>query len=121
MTPPLRAPADRAALRAGLAGGALDTYASDHCHLRLDRDKLPALGDFSQVPTGLPGIAARLPLGLALAAAGDGPAVERLVDAACAAPARIFGLWPQKGTLAPGERRATWSCGIRLGAHAAHA
>jgi dihydropyrimidinase len=103
MTPPLRSPADQAALRAGLAVGALDTYASDHCHLRLDRDKLPVLGDFSQVPTGLPGIAARLPLGLALAAAGDGPAIERLVDAACAAPARIFGLSPQKGTLAPGS------------------
>ncbi|HEY2789127.1 MAG TPA: amidohydrolase family protein [Gaiellales bacterium] len=103
MTPPLRSLADQAALRAGLAGGALDTYASDHCHLRLDRDKLPLLGDFSQVPTGLPGIGARLPLGLGLAAAGDGPAVERLVAAACAAPARIFGLSPQKGTLAPGS------------------
>jgi dihydropyrimidinase len=103
MTPPLRPPADRAALRAGLAGGALDTYASDHCHLRLDRDKLPVVADFTQVPTGLPGIGARLPLGLALAASGEGPTAERLVDAACAAPARIFGLYPQKGVLAPGS------------------
>ncbi len=103
MTPPLRSLADQAALRAALAHGALDTYASDHCHLRLDRDKLPALGDFSQVPTGLPGIAARLPLGLALAAAGEGLTAERLVDAACAAPARIFGLYPQKGAIAPGS------------------
>jgi dihydropyrimidinase len=102
MTPPLRSPADQAALRAALAHGALDTYASDHCHLRLDRDKLPVLGDFSQVPTGLPGIAARLPLGLALAA-GEGLTGERLVDAACAAPARIFGLYPQKGAIAPGS------------------
>jgi dihydropyrimidinase len=102
MTPPLRSPADQAALRAALAHGALDTYASDHCHLRLDRDKLPVLGDFSQVPTGLPGIAARLPLGLALAA-GEGLTAERLVDAACAAPARIFGLYPQKGAIAPGS------------------
>jgi dihydropyrimidinase len=103
MTPPLRTPADRAALRAGLAGGGLDTYASDHCHLRLDRDKLPAAGDFTKVPTGLPGIAARLPLGFALAAAGDGLTVERLVEVACAAPARIFGLHPKKGVIAPGS------------------
>ncbi len=101
MTPPLRTLADRAALRAGLADGGLDTYASDHCHLRLDRDKVPVAGDFTQVPTGLPGVAARLPIGLALAAE-DGLSVERLVEVACAAPARIFGL-PRKGSLAPGS------------------
>jgi dihydropyrimidinase len=100
MTPPLRTPADQAALRAGLADGGLDTYASDHCHLRLDRDKVPVGGDFTQVPTGLPGVAARLPIGLALAGE-DGLSVERLVEVACAAPARIFGL-PRKGTIAPG-------------------
>ncbi|HEY3766639.1 MAG TPA: amidohydrolase family protein [Gaiellales bacterium] len=102
MTPPLRPLADRSALRAALRDGGLDTYASDHCHLRLDRDKLPLLGDFSQVPTGLPGIAARLPLGLALTGDDDGPSVERLVEVACAAPARIFGLAPRKGAIAPG-------------------
>ncbi len=101
MTPPLRTPADQAALRAGLAGGGLDTYASDHCHLRLDRDKVPVAGDFTQVPTGLPGVAARLPIGLALAGR-DGLSVERLVEVACAAPARIFGL-PRKGALTPGS------------------
>jgi dihydropyrimidinase len=101
MTPPLRTLADRAALRAGLADGGLDTYASDHCHLRLDRDKVPAAGDFTRVPTGLPGVAARLPIGLALAGE-DGLSVERLVEVACAAPARIFGL-PRKGSLAPGS------------------
>ena len=100
MTPPLRTPADQAALRAGLAGGGLDTYASDHCHLRLDRDKVPVAGDFTQVPTGLPGIGARLPIGLALAAE-DGLTPERLVEVACAAPARIFGL-RGKGALLPG-------------------
>jgi dihydropyrimidinase len=101
MTPPLRSPGDRAALRAGLARGGLDTYASDHCHLRLDRDKAPVAGDFTQVPTGVPGIAARLPIGLALAGE-DGLTAERLVEVACAAPARIFGL-PRKGAIAPGN------------------
>jgi dihydropyrimidinase len=102
MTPPLRSLADRDALRAALATGELDTCASDHCHLRLDRDKVPVAGDFTRVPTGLPGIAARLPLGLALAAAGE-LTVERLVDAACTAPARIFGLYPRKGVIAVGS------------------
>jgi dihydropyrimidinase len=101
MTPPLRSPGDRAALRSGLARGGLDTYASDHCHLRLDRDKVPVADDFTRVPTGVPGIAARLPIGLALAVE-DGLTVERLVEVACAAPARIFGL-PGKGAVAPGN------------------
>ena len=100
MTPPLRTPADLEALRSGLATGGLDTFASDHCHLRLGRDKLPVADDFTQVPTGLPGVGARLPIGFALAG-GDGLTPERLVEVACAAPARIFGL-PGKGALLPG-------------------
>ncbi|HMG98038.1 MAG TPA: amidohydrolase family protein [Gaiellales bacterium] len=104
MTPPLRTAGDRTALLRGLRDGALDTYASDHCHLRLDRDKLPVAGDFTKVPTGLPGIGARLPLGFAAAVDGEAPlSPERLVEVACAAPARIFGLYPQKGTIAPGS------------------
>ena len=91
MTPPLRTADDRAALLAGLTGGGLDTLASDQCHLRLDRDKLPVQGDFTRVPTGLPGIGARLPLGFALMGT-DVAAAERLVEVACEAPARIFGL-----------------------------
>jgi dihydropyrimidinase len=104
MTPPLRTAGDRAALMRGLRDGSLDTYASDHCHLRLDCDKLPAAGDFTRVPTGLPGIGARLPLGFAQAVDGEAPlSPERLVEVACANPARIFGLYPQKGVIAPGS------------------
>ena len=66
MTPPLRTGDDQLALLDGLRDGGVSTYASDHCHLRLDRDKLPVLGDFSQIPTGMPGIGARLPLGFGL-------------------------------------------------------
>jgi dihydropyrimidinase len=95
MTPPLRTAEDRAALAAGLRGGELDTLASDHCHLRLD-EKLETIGDFSKIPTGLPGIGARLPIGFRLPLS-----VERLVEVACAAPARIFGL-AGKGVVAPG-------------------
>ena len=104
MTPPLRTADDRAALMRGLRNGGLDTYASDHCHLRMDRDKLPVAGDFTKVPTGLPGIGARLQLGFAQTVAGQAAlSPERLVEVACAAPARIFGLYPQKGVIAAGS------------------
>jgi dihydropyrimidinase len=100
MTPPLRTADDRQALAAALADGGLDTLASDHCHLRLD-EKLTQLGDFSKVGTGLPGIAARLPIGFTLTPEGAPLPIERLVEVACAAPARIFDL-PRKGVIAAG-------------------
>jgi dihydropyrimidinase len=56
------------------------------------------------VPTGLPGIGARLPLGFASSLEGEAPlSPERLVEVACVAPARIFGLYPQKGAIAAGS------------------
>src|SRR5207342_2559409 len=100
MTPPLRTADDRLALARALRDGGLDTLASDHCHISLE-EKLPLMGDFSQVPTGLPGIAARLPIGFTLAPDGVPLSPERLVEVACAAPARIFDL-PGKGVIAPG-------------------
>jgi len=96
MTPPLRTAEDRTALLAGLRDGGLDTYASDHCHLSM-REKLAAADDFTQVGTGLPGIGARLPLGFGLLDP------EQLVQVACEAPARIFGLYPRKGVIAEGS------------------
>jgi dihydropyrimidinase len=103
MTPPLRSADDRAALLDGLRSGDLTTYASDHCHIRLDPEKLSVQDDFTRVPTGLPGIAARLPLGFGLGGDEERLPVERLVEAACAAPARIFGMYPRKGAIAPGS------------------
>jgi dihydropyrimidinase len=102
MTPPLRSADDQAALLEAMDRGALDTYGSDHCHYRLDRDKLPMESDFTKIPTGLPGIGARLPLGFALADRVP-MTVERLVELACEAPARIFGLYPKKGVVATGS------------------
>jgi len=100
MTPPLRTADDRAALLEGLRSGEVTTYASDHCHISM-AEKLAVQEDFTQVGTGLPGIGARLPLGFAIADGVLPP--ERLVEAACAAPARIFGLYPRKGAIAPGS------------------
>ena len=76
--------------------------------------------DFTKIPTGLPGIGARLPLGFALGGADDPLAVERLVDAACTQPARIFGLYPRKGDRRARERRRHRRLGS-LDADPAHA
>jgi dihydropyrimidinase len=102
VTPPLRAHDEADALWSALAAGELDTYASDHGHVPLAPDKLSAAGDVTAVPYGLPGIQWRLALGYTYGVRAGRLTVERLVEAACAAPARTFGLFPRKGTLAPG-------------------
>ena len=85
--------------------------ASDQCHLRLDRDKLPVQGDFTRVPTGLPGIGARLPLGFALMGT-DVAAAERLVEVACEGSGADLRAWTRERAWSPPGATPTWWCGI---------
>jgi dihydropyrimidinase len=99
-SPPLRAEGDRAALWQGLRGGDLDVVATDHCPFML-ADKQRGMGDFTTIPGGLPGVEDRVTLLFQGVLDGRIP-LTRWVDAIAAAPARLFGLYPRKGTLAPG-------------------
>jgi dihydropyrimidinase len=95
--PPLREETDRDALWRGLADGVLDTVASDHAA----KDKRVD-DDFFAAPYGSPQVETMLQL------VHDGVArgrltLERLVRVLCENPARIFGLYPKKGTLRPGS------------------
>ncbi len=114
MTPPLRGEADRDAMWAGLRDGRVDVLASDHSHLRLE-EKIRAGDDFTKAEPGLPGVEARLPLGFALGVDRGLIPLERLVEAVSEAPARIFGLYPRKGTLLPGSNGdvVVWDPGAR--------
>jgi dihydropyrimidinase len=101
MTPPLRTATDRQELWAALASGVLDTYASDHSHMPL-AEKSAGGDDFTLVEPGVPGVEARLAVGFTLGVETGLMSPERLVEAACSAPARIFGLHPRKGAILPG-------------------
>lgn len=95
--PPLRDDEDREALWRGLADGSLDVVASDHAAKDKQRDD-----DFFAAPFGTPQVETMLQL------AYDGVVrgcltIERLVRVFCENPARIFGLYPRKGSLAPGS------------------
>jgi dihydropyrimidinase len=99
-TPPLRTAADREALWRGLHRGDLDVVATDHCPFTL-ADKRRGLGDFTKIPGGLPGVEDRLTL--AFQGVLDGRiSLNRWVEVTSTAPAKLFGLHPRKGTLAPG-------------------
>lgn len=99
--PPLRAAADVAALREALAAGAIDTVATDHAPHHRD-EKAAGQADIWKAPGGFPGVQTLLPVMLGLVRDGviDHAAIVR---ACCANPARIFGLYPRKGTLQPGS------------------
>jgi len=99
-SPPLRPPAETERLWLALADGGIDTVATDHCPFRdPDRSGRPA---FTAVPNGLGGIGFRLELLFTHGVAAGRLTLERMVELVCANPARIFGLWPRKGCLAPG-------------------
>jgi dihydropyrimidinase len=102
MSPPLREASDQEALWRGLAGGDLEVVATDHCPFSL-ADKARGEGDFSRIPNGSPGIETRMTLlwdGGVRAGRID---AQRFVEVTASGPARIFGLWPRKGTIAVGS------------------
>ncbi len=106
-TPPLRDPWHREELWQGLADGAVQTVATDHCPFwTKDRrggisGRPEGFADFTDVPGGLPGVETRLALVWQGVRAGRITA-EDWVRLCAEAPARTFGLWPAKGSLRPG-------------------
>lgn len=96
--PPLRSEDDRRALWEGLADGTLDTVASDHAPKAKAADD-----DFDEAPYGSPQIETMLPLVFSQALREGRVGLSRLAQVMSENPARIFGLYPKKGTLRPGS------------------
>jgi dihydropyrimidinase len=92
------------ALWRGLAEGNLQVVATDHCPFGMDAPPHKQRGrdDFSRIPNGAPGIETRMML-LWNGGVNTGRiSPSRFVDLTSTAPAKIFGLWPRKGTIAVG-------------------
>lgn len=101
MSPPLRPSWHQNALWAGLAAGDVQVVATDHCPFSL-ADKERGQGDFSRIPSGAPGIETRMSLIYDAGVAGKRLTLNRFVEVVATAPAKIFGLYPKKGTIAAG-------------------
>ena len=103
MSPPLRAKEKQKDLWRGLRFNDLQVVATDHCPFCFNEEKQLGRGDFSKIPNGAPGVEHRMTLmhdGGVLAGHID---MNRWVELTSTAPAKIFGLFPKKGTLAPGS------------------
>jgi dihydropyrimidinase len=105
MSPPLREKWNQDALWKGLAKNDLQVVSTDHCPFCMNEPPQKQMGkdDFSKIPNGAPGIETRLML------VWDGGVrtgridMHRFVEIVSTNPARMFGLWPKKGTVAVGS------------------
>ncbi|WP_406839538.1 dihydropyrimidinase [Streptomyces sp. AHU1] len=98
---PLRPKEHQAALWRGLRTNDLQVVSTDHCPFCFVGQKELGRSDFSKIPNGLPGVENRMDL-LHQAVVDGHISRRRWIEIACATPARMFGLYPKKGTIAPG-------------------
>ncbi|MFI6943696.1 dihydropyrimidinase [Streptomyces sp. NPDC050418] len=98
---PLRPKEHQAALWRGLRTNDLQVVSTDHCPFCFVGQKELGRGDFSKIPNGMPGVENRMDL-LHQAVLDGHISRRRWIEIACATPARMFGLYGKKGTIAPG-------------------
>ncbi len=101
-SPPLRAKHDQEALWEELSKGTIQTVGTDHCPFNFHGQKDKGLDTFIHIPPGLPGIESRLALLYTFGVRAGRISLNRWVDCCAASPARLFGLYPRKGSLTPG-------------------
>jgi len=102
MSPPLRDKAKQDQLWRGLAFNDLQCISTDHCPFCMKEKRLGE-GDFSKIPNGAPGIETRMSLVYDGGVRAGRISLNRFVELTSTSPAKIFGLFPRKGTIAPGS------------------
>lgn len=103
MSPPLRDKPNQDVLWNALRDGTINTLASDHAPFDFATQKRAGLKDFTQIPNGMPGIEDRVNLLYTCGVKRGRLDLHRFVDAASTQAAKIFGLFPRKGTIQTGS------------------
>ncbi|WP_263358318.1 dihydropyrimidinase [Acidicapsa ligni] len=102
MSPPLRDKSNQQVLWSSLETRLIDTVGTDHCPFDTGQ-KLLGANDFTQIPNGIPGIEERINLMYTYGVNRGRLNIHRFVDALSTQPAKLFGLFPRKGTIAVGS------------------
>jgi dihydropyrimidinase len=100
-SPPLRSKDHQDDLWKGLANGALQVVATDHAPFNYQGQKDMGKDNFANIPNGLPSVEDRVTLMFQRVRAGQ-LSPNRWVELIATNPAKMFGLYPRKGTIAPG-------------------
>ena len=102
-TPPLREKKNQAKLWDGLKHDHLQVVSTDHCPFCFADQKALGKDDFTKIPNGGPGIENRMQLIYHYGVNAGRLSLNRFVEITSTAPARIFGMYPRKGTIAAGS------------------
>ena len=102
-TPPLREKKNQPKLWDGLKHDHLQVVSTDHCPFCFEDQKSLGKDDFTKIPNGGPGIENRLQLIHHHGVNSGKLSLNRFVEITSTAPARIFGMYPKKGTIAVGS------------------
>jgi dihydropyrimidinase len=103
MTPPLREKANQAELWKGLKTDDLQVISTDHCPFCMKEQKELGRDDFSKIPNGAPGVEHRMSLIYDGGVVANRISLNRFVELTSTAAAKMFGLFPRKGTIAVGS------------------
>ncbi|PID57002.1 dihydropyrimidinase [candidate division KSB3 bacterium] len=103
MSPPLREAFHQKALWRGIQNRSFQTIGTDHCPFYFHGHKDRGRDDFTKIPNGAPGIETRLSLMYTGGVCSGRISPNHFVDLVSTAPAKLFGLYPKKGTIAPGS------------------
>jgi dihydropyrimidinase len=102
MSPPLRAKQNQDVLWNALARGLVDTVGTDHCPFDVEQ-KLLGTDAFTNIPNGIPGIEDRVNLLYSFGVQKNRIDLDRFVNIASTRAAKLFGLFPRKGTIEVGS------------------
>ena len=103
MTPPLREKWNQDKLWQGLQGNDLQVISTDHCPFCFKEQKELGRDDFTKIPNGGPGVEHRMSLIYNGGVAGGRISLNRFVELTSTSAAKLFGLFPRKGTIAIGS------------------
>jgi len=103
MSPPLRERSNLDVLWRALAAGDIDTVGTDHCPFYFVGQKDQGRDDFTKIPNGLPAVETRLSLLYHEGVNQGRISLNKFVELVATNPAKLFGLYPQKGTVAVGS------------------
>lgn len=102
MSPPLRPAENQEPLWEALKNGCLHTVATDHCPFDFKGQKEMGRDDFTKIPNGAPGVESRMSL-LYKGVVDGRYSINRMVEISSTNPAKIMGMYPRKGVIAPGS------------------
>ncbi len=103
ISPPLRKKEDQRYLWKGLKNGSIKVVATDHCPFNLKGQKDSGINDFTKIPNGAGGIEHRLSLLYTYGVLKNRISINQFVAVTSTNPAKVFGLYPQKGEIAVGS------------------